>query len=295
MFGNATRAKIYPFNNSATPVKTYNSTYLADPGYVANYIRNRLLTATLTTGGSTVTLAQNYYDGKVFGSQPAYPTAPPYYCLPSPWLQPQSVVTPANTYDSSAPIPFLSRGLMSVNVNPAVMTCMWYHSYGAVGRTAGSDGSTSTASADAATNYAAPQTIATQSYSETIGYNSWLGITRTTGLNGEQLSMTYNFYGRPATGTSPYGAVTHYAYSNPGVVPATQTVMGPDGTTVTTLDGLGRTVRVVHNQSAVDTLYTPCGCSPLRKVWKVSAPMWQGRARRTGLFTVMTASGGRWA
>ena len=42
-----------------------------------------------------------------------------------------------------------------------------------------------------ANSYAAPQTITTQSYSESLSYNSWLGVTQMTGLNGEQLYATY--------------------------------------------------------------------------------------------------------
>ena len=89
-----------------------------------------------------------------------------------------------------------------------------------------------TASADPSTNYAAPQSIATQSYSGTVAYNSWLGITQTTGANGEQLSMVYDpNTGRPTSGVSPYGATTTYSYSASGVLPATQTQQGPTGTT----------------------------------------------------------------
>jgi hypothetical protein len=63
-FGNMTQSAVYPYNNASTPLNVYNSTYLTDSGYLANYIRNRALSTTLTTGGSTIALAQNYYDGK---------------------------------------------------------------------------------------------------------------------------------------------------------------------------------------------------------------------------------------
>jgi len=99
-----------------------------------------------------------------------------------------------------------------------------------------------TVSADAATNYAAPQSVSTQSYSETISYNSWLGVTGTTGLNGEQLSITCDSYGRPSAGTSPFGAVTAYVYNDGS--PGQQIKTGPDGYTRTTVDGLGRPVKV---------------------------------------------------
>src|SRR5271154_2770165 len=59
---------------------------------------------------------------------------------------------------------------------------------------------------------------------------------------------------------------------------AWQTKTGPDGFTQTTLDGMGRTIRVQHGpsstsiQSVMDTVYAPCACSPLGKIQKVSQP-----------------------
>ena len=146
----------------------------------------------------------------------------------------------------------------------------------------GTDGTTLQSNLPASTNYAAPTTITTQTYGETIGYNSWLGVTQTTGLNGEQLYLTYDWIGRPTTATSPYGATTNYAYA--AAVPLWQTKTGPDGFTRTTLDGLGRAIRVergpdsLHIQSVVDTVYAPCACSPLGKVQKVSMPYQPGAA-----------------
>jgi YD repeat-containing protein len=165
-------------------------------------------------------------------------------------------------------------------MNPAKTSCSLYYQYGSLYQANGSDGSVVQTNTDASTNYAAPTSISTQSYGETIGYNSWLGVTSTTGLNGEQLSMTYDSYGRPATGTSPYGATTTYGYTSS--VPIQQTKTGPDGFTRTTLDGLGRAIRVERGvsasniQSVVDTVYAPCACSPLGKIQKVSAPYASG-------------------
>jgi YD repeat-containing protein len=179
-------------------------------------------------------------------------------------------------FDFSPPVAFASRGLLSVSVNPATANCLVYDAYGVVRMAVGSDGSTTTATSDSSTNYAAPSSLSTTTYSETVSYNSWLGVTATTGLNGETLSMTYDSYGRPATGTSPYGATWTYGYTS--TTPIQQTKTGPDGFTRTTLDGLGRTIRVERGmsssniQSVTDTVYAPCACSPLGKIQKVSAP-----------------------
>jgi YD repeat-containing protein len=137
------------------------------------------------------------------------------------------------------------------------------------------DGTLTTASADASTNYAAPVSISAQSYNETVGYTGWLGVAQTTGANGEQLAMTYDQYGRPSTGTSAYGAVTNYTYATSA--PFWQTETGPNGVTTTTLDGLGRAIHVARGDSSsvhsyTDTVYAPCACSPLGKLQKVSQP-----------------------
>jgi YD repeat-containing protein len=115
----------------------------------------------------------------------------------------------------------------------------------------------------------------------TLAYNSWLGVTQSKGENSEQMSMTYDSYGRPTSGTSPYcgpgcsGPTASFSYGTS--TPFTQTKTGPDGVTTTTLDGLGRAILVargdtsgVHSYTA--TTYAPCACSPLAKIQKTSQP-----------------------
>ena len=287
-YGNVTQAIIYPFNSS-TPLKTYNNTYLNDSAtnpitglpatYIENYIRNRLVSTTLTLpgGGAPKTLVQNSYD--IY--EALIPAGPVYEMDPTPPLPVQSGW-------------YTGRGWLVTSSTPAKGTAFQRYTHGAVAGTTSSDGSTTSASADAATNYAAPQSIATQSYSETIGYTPWLGMTQTTGANGEQLSITYDNLGRPSTATSPFGAVTTYWYSSPGVIPMQQMKAGPDGFTRTTLDGLGRAIRVErgtdagHIQSIVDTVYAPCACSPLGKIQKVSQPYAPGTS------SLRPPRGGRW-
>jgi hypothetical protein len=68
-YGNLTQVSAYPYNNTTTPLRTYNSTYLGG-SYLTNYIRNRLLQMTVTFGGTTKTLVENYYDGAPQSGQP---------------------------------------------------------------------------------------------------------------------------------------------------------------------------------------------------------------------------------
>ena len=267
--GNVTQSVIYPYNNTTTPVRTYNNTFLATTNYTSHYIFNLLSTSTVTpAGGSAITLVTNYYDsgGCIY--------SPGYAC--GGWYQ--GAPLPTNLYDANPPVPFGSRGYLTESVTAAKSAVTTYYAYGAVQSMADTTGVTATASADSATNYAAPQTITAQSYTSTIGYTSWLGVAQTTGPNGDQLTMTYDTYGRPTSGTSAYGAVTNFSYNT--TAPFTQTESGPGGVTITTLDGFGRAVLVQHGDSATadattsytQSVYAPCACSPLGKLQKVSMP-----------------------
>jgi len=59
--------------------------------------------------------------------------------------------------------------------------------------------------------------------------------------------------------------------------------------TTTTLDGLGRTIRVQHGAGVTDTVYAPCACSPMLKIQKVSAPYQSGGS--ASAWTVYTYDG----
>jgi YD repeat-containing protein len=266
-YGNVTQSVIYPYNNTTTPLRTYNNTFLNTGTYPSHYILNRLLTTTLTTGGATKTLVTNTYDGP--------PTSGVDHTC-------GAFCAPPTELDPNPPIPATQRGYLATSVTPARATSYAYM-YGALTNVGASDGSTMAASPSSVTNYAAPDSITTQSYGQSYTYNAWLGITQTTGLNGEQLSMTYDYTGRPSSAHSPYGATWTYAYSD-SPLPAWQSKSGPDGFTRTTLDGLGRAIRVERGpasnqiQSVVDTVYAPCACSPLGKVQKVSAPYPSGQS-----------------
>ncbi len=292
-FGNVTQQAIYPFNNNTTALKMSNSTYLTDATYLGNYIRDRVLKVTLTTGGATKMLAQNYYDGKTFSGQATYPTSTNgcSFLFGSYWRS-NGGPAPTSLFDPAPPLSFANHGLLSASVGPTVTRCLVYHLFGAVSNSWGSDGSTATASINASTNYAAPTALSSQSYGETISYNSWLGVTGTTGWNGEQLSTDYDWYGRPTSGTSAYGAATTISYLDG--IPRQQIRSGPGGWGRTTLDGLSRVIRVEWGQnvnnivSVADTEYAPCACSPLGKLKRTSLPYAPGG---TPVWTTYTYDG----
>jgi RHS repeat-associated protein len=268
-YGNMTQSVIYPYNNTTTPLKTYNNTYITSSNYTSSYIYNLLSTSTLTMGGTNTTLVTNYYDSTACKAGPFGGSA----CGGN-----AGGTVPTAEYDAISPVPAGYKGILAVSVTPAKATGTYYYSYGGVSSVAATDGTTATASASAGTNYAAPQSISVQNYSQTVSYNAWLGMTSQTGANGEQLSMTYDSNGRPSAGTSPYGAVTGYSYGT--TAPFAQTEYGPSGVTITTVDGFGRPVLVQRGHSTSPdsttsysaTVYAPCACSPLGKQSQASQP-----------------------
>jgi hypothetical protein len=61
---------------ASAPVQVYSSVYVTTGCYVANYIRNRLLTTTMSfNGGAAKTLVTNQY-GKSAAGQPGCATGP---------------------------------------------------------------------------------------------------------------------------------------------------------------------------------------------------------------------------
>ena len=276
-YGNVTQSVAYPYNNTTTPLKTFTNTYLNSSTYTSNYIFNRLVSSSVTpAGGSATTLVTNTYDTTT-NCTTSVSSTPPTQCQG--WASPTSA--PVYNVDPSPPIPVGQRGYLNLSVTPAKSTTIAVYTYGSPAVSWGSDGTVSSAIANPSTDFNAPVTITSQSYTTTLAYNSWLGVTQSTGSNGEQMSMTYDSYGRPSSGTSPYcvsgcsGPTVSYSYGTSA--PFTQTTTGPDGVTTTTLDGLGRAILVargdtsgVHSYTA--TTYAPYGGSPLGKIQKTSQP-----------------------
>jgi hypothetical protein len=197
-YGNVVQSAIYPYNNTTTPLRTYSNTYVSSTGYVSSYVRNRLASTTLTTGGVTKTLVTNTYFTRDQNASPL----------------------PSYEMDQTPPIAEANRGLLQNSVTPA-QTISYSYQNGLPTQVCAASGCV-TSTASAATNYAAPDSITTPTYGQSLSYNSWLGVTTETGLNGEQLAMTYDSIGRPASATSPYGAVTGYSYSGwPSTYPPT--------------------------------------------------------------------------
>ena len=105
--------------------------------------------------------------------------------------------------DQTPAVPAAYRGLLYQSVTPA-QTVSYGYSYGAVTQACGASGCVSAATS-ASTNYAAPSSISTPTYGETLSYNSWLGVTSTTGLNGDSFRWYTTHTGDPPREFRPMG------------------------------------------------------------------------------------------
>jgi hypothetical protein len=107
-------------------------------------------------------------------------------------------------------------------------------------------------------------------------------LTSATGPNGDNLGIAYDSNNRPHTTTAPTGAVTTFTYNDSASPP--NKIATTNGHWVqTNMDGFGRTIRTQTGNgttvvSTVDTVYVPCGCSPIGKMGQQSAPYAPGGA-----------------
>ena len=241
----------------SSPARVYTYTYLNSSAYTSRYIYNRLTQATLGIANQNiVTLAANTYDGQYFQQAPS------------------GVQNWDTSYASVT-----ARGDVTSWTTASDYGTSTYDQTGNV-VTASQDGVTTQVTTTAATNYAAPSQLSVGGLTSSIDWSSFLGPTSVTGPNGDSSSVTYDYYGRPATSTSPFGAQTTYA--NPGGPstpsnPAITEVLTNSRWTKTILDGLGRAITVQTGNgpttiSQTETIYGSCGCSPTGKMIQQSLP-----------------------
>ena len=251
--GNVTWTKLYDYDSLSTPAKIYNYTYLTNTNYTNRYIRNRLLTATISngSGGGTVTLVSNTYDG---GS-----------------LTDRTFLRQHDTANYGAS--FIYRGNITTSSSPGTTRNMAYDITGAAVSANDGQGHTVSITADSGKNYAVPSIITPNSQSNlatSYSYANSLAVTSVTVPNNATGTTTYDVFGRPSVTHSPHGADTTYAYTyNPTTVKATTNGKWQR----TTVDGLGRTTTIETGDSSgsktvVTHQYASCGCTPLGKVWK---------------------------
>jgi len=278
-FGNLIQMKVYAYNNTSTPVRTYNNTYYS----LGNYINNRLATSTVTpAGGSAITLATNYYD------QPNNNGTNGSCGL---WSYNFYAGTPNTarefdpTYNGNT-----ARGNLTFASTPGSVRCMAYDNAGLVLQTKDASGHVVTTTPDSSHNYSVPSAITTGNLTSTMQWNGAFDPTSATSPNGATSGMNYDAFGRPSFTTSPYGVTTGIAYS---YSPPTKTVTTKNRFAKSTFDGFGREVKAetgyttaasgstpasTTTLSVTETQYAPCGCTPMGKMKQVSVPHAPGAA-----------------
>ena len=272
-WGNVTETRLYDYGNLNIPARTVLNTYLSGSQYDSRYIRNRLTSSAVN--GTQV--ESNVYDSYSSPGGPAYLYAA------------NRTGNPANNprqHDNAGfGESFYWRGNPTYRVRSGVTLWVSYDTTGTVYGTRDIAGATNTQDVTTSTNYAAPSRLTpngTDSLAVNLGYTGWLGLSSATGPNGANNWTTYDSLGRPTQAKSPHDESansdykTIYTYSFTGGS-ATQTATTAGRWRRTTLDGLGRAVKVEGGdgsgtKSIVDTEYDRCPCSPLGKAKRVSLP-----------------------
>ena len=243
---------------------------------------DRLISSTVTDGTYTVTLAQNYYNNQATGGA----------CGTAALTDRPGI----SQHDASFSTSYWYRGNVSASIRPGATTCNSLDIAGQVVTTT-TNGVTTSVTTPSSNNYAAPTQVTTNSLSTSLSWTQFLGLNSQTGPNGDGTAVGYDGAARPSTSTSAFGATTTYNYNDTATPPNVKATT--NGHYVqTSMDGFGRTIQSTTGdasgaKSSVDTQYAACGCSPLRKLYRVRSRMRRAVRLRLGRRTRMTGLGGR--
>lgn len=258
VYGSVTQSKIYDFGNLVTPARTYTHTYLTGTNYTSRYINNRLTQSQVTNGTTTITLVTNTYDG-------AYTQTPL-----------GSLYGHHDTANYGTGL--LYRGNVTRHTQQGAYTDFRYDYTGTTKTATDNLGYSQAVTPAAYSNNDVPGVITPNSNTNlntSLTYSAFFGVTSETAPNASTSSLSYDGYARPSSSASPHGASTTYTYTNS---PPTTKATTNGRWVKTTMDGLGRTIKVETADSTntvlsvVDTEYDSCACSPLGKVKRVSQP-----------------------
>jgi RHS repeat-associated protein len=248
-YGNVTSMKKYDWNayGTANPLLSYTNTYMHGPDSSPG---NSYDTAYCRNNISTSTVSDGTYTPTLVSN--SFQSA--QYCG-----HPSSVVT------------------------PTASTSIGYDQYGNV-TSQTTNGTASSTTMDSTNTVPAEITVGS-SYSQTMTWSSFLGLTSVTGQNNDSAQISYSGSGLPSSTVSPYGATTNVTYhiynTNGDGLPTTTTSITNTHFTRQTLDGLGHVIlqeqgtvsgSTLTTVSQVSSVYAPCGCSPMGKLSQVSQP-----------------------
>jgi YD repeat-containing protein len=200
---------------------------------------------------------------------------------------------------------FVYRANVTVQTTPSGHTCTLYDMLGNPWFTQSPHTpATAVATSSSGSNFSMPSAITTNGDSlstVSLNYDALFLPTSFMGPNTAVASAIHDSFGRVTSSTSTDGALTNYTYST-GAPPMTQlAVTGIPGQsgfsnttwTQTTLDGLGRAIKVQFGPgntpgnavTETDTVYGPCACSPTGKMIQVSQPFTPGGSQYWTTYT----------
>ena len=267
--GNLTQMQVYDYGNLTGAARTYTNTYLTDTNYTSRYIFNRLVSSTVTDGTRSATLSQITYDEHCCSDPTAGPPQQP----------------PMTMHDSTYGTLLPYRGDPSTIITPGGTSTRSYDIGGNVASST-TNGLTTSNTTASGSYYAVPTAITTGTLTNNINWTPFLGLSSESGPNGDSASINYDSNARPSYSYAPTGARTDYIYADNQSPPMTIATVSGTGInshwTRTTKDGFGRTIKAETGSgtgsttatatSVVDTVYGPCGCTPMGKMQKVSQP-----------------------
>jgi RHS repeat-associated protein len=275
----------YPDGTSTTELRKYEYWYEAEgvpsSPYTQRHIRSLLKKvvasrpASGTQTAQTITLVENFFDQ--YGVA-ICDTQRVGYLADMPG---------ATHYDlANYPTSMPYRGNVTLTSTPGGARCSAYNTGGMAVQSWDGYGHSTTVTPDEQKNYAVPKAMTTGSYTSTATFDSTLNLTQNAGPNGAVSTFGWDGLRRATYSTSPNGQTLNHEYAFGQSMDATwhkvTTGIAPNlRWTKTVLDGFGRTKAVITGYkvgstetavSKVVTEYTPCACSPIGKVLRVSMP-----------------------
>jgi hypothetical protein len=231
-YGNVTQVRLYDWGTPAQVKKTYAYTYLTDANYTSRYIRNRLVSATVSEGGVTKTLVTNAFDQSALTNR-----------------------TGLREHDSSGyGTSFAYRGnITSTTAEPFSGTTQYDITGFPTGGT--SLGVTSAWTPEANRNNTLASTGTFNGLPAAVfASTTFLAPSTITGVNTETANVNYDAYGRVANSTSSTGALTAWTYPYPTVRQSVNLRWSQ-----TTSDGIGR-LRLTERGTASTVVSALAGC-----------------------------------
>lgn len=271
--GNLSDFKIYQFNSTSTIARQFQYTYLTNSNYTSRYILDRRLTSSVagTVNGSwqcPVTVSTIAYDASGCSG---------YTTL-------ANVTGAFNHDDTNYGTGFNYRGNPTYAGGLNATSCAAYDVLGNSPTQLDAEGRTHNATFGY--NYTVPTATSMGIYGESAVFNSFLGLTQKTTLDGTD-AIRYDSSARPSQTTSELGVVTTYTYTTS---PPSVTATTNGRWSKTTLDGLGRTIKVESGDTSgtknvAETEYTFAGLSPVAVVYRTSLPHAPGTSARWTTYT----------